>query len=212
MSPKVSDEHREQRRSELLRSALECFSERGYEGTTVDDIVGWAGVSKGMLYNYFKSKEEIFFALIDDRTDAFFEQMSTVFQSLPGAWEKLKYLLDLYSKTPLRDDSRKWVSVYLEFFLATSRSPSRTEYMHQRHVRFTELLKVVVDEGKRTGEFRSDIDSTSVSAMYWALCDGMHLHLSQLPQLDGYDEVYQTAIRMLYRFVINHPKNGDTIP
>jgi AcrR family transcriptional regulator len=207
MSPKVSDEHREQRRSELLKSALECISERGYERTTVDDIVRWAGVSKGMLYNYFKSKEEIFFALIDDRTDAFFEQMSTVFQSLPGAWEKLHYLLDMYSKTPLRDDSRKWVGAYLEFFLTTSRSPSRTEYMQQRHERFVQLLKVVVDEGKRTGEFRSDIDSSSVSALYWALCDGIHLHLSQLPQIDDYDEVYRTAIHMLYLFVVNNPSN-----
>jgi AcrR family transcriptional regulator len=199
MAPKVSKEHREKRRSDLLQSALVCFSEHGYEDTTMDDIVRSAGVSKGMLYTYFSSKEEVFLALISDRTDVFFDQMESAFEKRSSAWEKLRYLL--HRTTPMHNESRKWISVYLQFFLSTSRHESRSAFMHQRYERFIDVLANVVEEGKRTGEFREDLDAKKVSALYFAVCDGLHLHFSQLTQLPDNEEVYSSAIDMVHRFV-----------
>lgn len=203
MSPKVSDQHRADRRSELLKSALHCFSEQGYEATTVDDIVRGAGVSKGMIYTYFTSKEEIFLELVKDRTEIFITRMEEVFRSLPTAWDKLRYLLEFYRVTPPDADGRKWIAVYLEFFLSSARSEARLAYMQQRYHQFLQIFIDVVDEGKQTGEFRKNVDSAAVSGIYWALCDGIHLHLSQLTNIRDYDALYQTAIEMVYGHVVN---------
>ncbi|QQE79765.1 TetR/AcrR family transcriptional regulator [Alicyclobacillus sp. SO9] len=204
MAPKVTKEYRDERRSELLKSALQCFSDNSYANTTIDDIVRLTGVSKGMFYTYFSSKEEVFLALVMERTERFLEQIESVFSAMPNAWDRLRYLLEVY-REPLRYDQRQWISVFLEFFLSTSRNESRMDFMQRRYNRLIKLLENTVNEGKATGEFRHDVDSTAVSTLYWALCDGLHLHRSQLTQLEDNDEVYRTAIDMMHRFVTNAP-------
>jgi AcrR family transcriptional regulator len=57
--------HPEQRKSELLTCAQELFFERGYENTTVNDVIEKAGVSKGAFYHYFESKEALLEALAE---------------------------------------------------------------------------------------------------------------------------------------------------
>ncbi len=59
MSPKVSEAHLEQRRQQILDAAVTCFSERGFHEATLADICEQAGLSRGAVYHYFKSKEEI---------------------------------------------------------------------------------------------------------------------------------------------------------
>jgi AcrR family transcriptional regulator len=55
----------EQRIQEILDAALTCFAAKGYDKTTMDDIVDEAGLTKGGIYWYFKSKRDIFLALLD---------------------------------------------------------------------------------------------------------------------------------------------------
>lgn len=52
------------RPAEITHAAMEAFAEHGYEATRVDDVARRAGVSKGLLYLYFKTKEELFKAVI----------------------------------------------------------------------------------------------------------------------------------------------------
>jgi AcrR family transcriptional regulator len=51
------------RKTELLESAIAVFAQRGYQATTMEEIAENAGVSKGMLYIYFKNKEALFSAV-----------------------------------------------------------------------------------------------------------------------------------------------------
>jgi AcrR family transcriptional regulator len=57
-------------RAALLAAAAELFAERGFSGASVDDIAERAGYSKGALYWHFQSKDELFFALMDQSVDA----------------------------------------------------------------------------------------------------------------------------------------------
>src|SRR5690606_14425957 len=57
-SPTIHRRRRGGRRQELHDAALELFATRGYEATTVDDIVAHVGVSRRMFFYYFASKEE----------------------------------------------------------------------------------------------------------------------------------------------------------
>jgi AcrR family transcriptional regulator len=72
MSPKISVENREQyrhnRREQILDAALQLFSQQGFVGTNVDDIAQKAGIAKGTLYLYFKSKDDIFNAILFERS------------------------------------------------------------------------------------------------------------------------------------------------
>jgi AcrR family transcriptional regulator len=54
-------------REELLQSALEVFAKRGYRGASIDEIAERAGYSKGALYWHFSSKNDLFYALLEER-------------------------------------------------------------------------------------------------------------------------------------------------
>ena len=63
MSPKVSEEYVESRKRDILDAAAACFARAGLHRATMDDICTQAGLSKGAVYGYFKSKDDIVSAL-----------------------------------------------------------------------------------------------------------------------------------------------------
>ena len=98
MTPRKPEDNRElleQRRSEILEAALKVFARRGLAGTRVGDIAAAAGLSHGLIYHYFRSKDEIFTELVKI---AYQVSLGTVVAAaeLPGtAWEKLKAMTEM---------------------------------------------------------------------------------------------------------------------
>ncbi len=69
MSPRKKEDNlliKEQRRTEILDISLRLFANRGYESTTIAQIAKEAGISKGLIYNYFDSKEDLLKSLVFD--------------------------------------------------------------------------------------------------------------------------------------------------
>ena len=64
MTPIVSDQHREERKNLILQAAKEVFINKGFNATTIQDIINHSGVSRGGVYTYFKNTEDIFIELL----------------------------------------------------------------------------------------------------------------------------------------------------
>jgi TetR/AcrR family transcriptional regulator, transcriptional repressor of aconitase len=62
--PKVTEEHVEARRRQILAAALRCFAREGFHRTTMQDIFRDAELSPGAVYSYFKSKDELILAIV----------------------------------------------------------------------------------------------------------------------------------------------------
>ena len=61
--PKVSEEHKERRREQILEGARRCFARHGYEGATVARLEKEIGLSRGAIFNYFPNKAALFVEL-----------------------------------------------------------------------------------------------------------------------------------------------------
>ncbi|MFJ4651752.1 TetR/AcrR family transcriptional regulator [Nocardia sp. NPDC088792] len=66
--PRVSEEHLERRRQQVLDAAQRCFARKGLHGTTMQDVFAESGLSAGAVYRYFKSKDDIIAALTTEAT------------------------------------------------------------------------------------------------------------------------------------------------
>ncbi|QDQ97421.1 TetR/AcrR family transcriptional regulator [Tomitella fengzijianii] len=64
--PRVSEDHRAARRSQILDGARRCFAEYGYEGATVRRLEEATGLSRGAIFHHFRDKEALFLALAED--------------------------------------------------------------------------------------------------------------------------------------------------
>lgn len=74
-------------REKLLDSAAKVFAERGYSGASTDEMAADAGVTKGALYWHFKNKQELFFALIEERVDRRARALMQITESAPREQE-----------------------------------------------------------------------------------------------------------------------------
>lgn len=63
--PKVTDEHRQARRDQILLAAITCVAEEGFHKTTMAHVIKASGLSAGAVYGYFRSKEELILAIAD---------------------------------------------------------------------------------------------------------------------------------------------------
>ena len=76
---------KEARPGELLAAALQLFVEKGYAATRAEEVAKLAGVSKGTLFLYFASKEELFKAVVRENLSGRFSEWNAMFDSFPGS-------------------------------------------------------------------------------------------------------------------------------
>jgi AcrR family transcriptional regulator len=146
-------EQKAQRPIQILDAAFEEFVERGFMATRVEDIADRIGVTKGTIYVYFPTKEELFSAMIR-HISVPFEVVLTEANALSGTCtERLKSLIRLFYERVL--ENRKTREM-LRFVVAEG---SRFPEVVDTH--FRELMEpifartqVLLDEGTHLGEFR----------------------------------------------------------
>lgn len=173
MAPIVSDSYKEKRRKEILDSALACFAKKGFQVATVDDIVEHSGISKGAIYNYFKSKDEIYLELMKASTDNSFEHIKENLAALESPLEKINYLFDLYLSNESDEETLGKLIVHDEFKLHASRHQVLLEkLMKRRHEYFLKILTDILKEGQELGEFKRGLEPDLYADIFWSMVGG----------------------------------------
>jgi AcrR family transcriptional regulator len=185
MAPIVSEEYKEKKRQEILQSAHACFARKGFEASTVDEIVTHSGLSKGAIYNYFKSKDEIYLALMEGQTNESGTKFTKAIAERETALDKLNYLFEAYLLNDPNDEENKdQALVHFEFRLYSTRKPELKKALTERYKSFfVTLLAGIIKEGKTTGEFKKEIDPDMYADIFWAMVNGVTL---QATILDNY--------------------------
>ncbi|RIX47074.1 TetR/AcrR family transcriptional regulator [Paenibacillus nanensis] len=203
--PKVTQRYRDERRAAILAGALECFVSKGFQATTIDDIVKHLGISKGGLYGYFSSKEDMYIQMANKRMDEMVASLGAKFKDLPHAADRISYLFGRIKAQPLQE-LRKWMSFHMEFMLYASRHPELIE-LHNRYMdKAITLIGELIQDGIQSGEFREELDSTSASYLFWSVRDGLAFHFL----LDGQDDRYAAMVDdmedMVLRYLLKNPE------
>src|SRR3954467_6540322 len=91
------ERRKEARPGELLDAALELFVEKGFAATRAEEVAARAGVSKGTLFLYFPSKEELFKAVVRENISGRFSEWNEEFQKFEGtSAEMLKFCMQVW--------------------------------------------------------------------------------------------------------------------
>jgi len=167
MSPRqdVSQE----RRAQILEAAIQVFARKGFDQARMDDLAAEAGLSKGALYWYFKSKDEIILALIGRVFQPDLLQLEALTTSKVSAVEGIRRFTDGAIRD-LRDRMRRMPVAYEYLALAfRSRPVQRALKGYLGH--YLDTLTPLVQRGINTGEFRR-VEPPEVALAAGAIIEG----------------------------------------
>jgi len=181
--PKISEDKKIERKKKILAAALNEFSEKGYSATSVDDIINRAEISKGLIYTYFKSKEEIFLQLAEyweEMTDQRkvlnfeFPKEFTLTEKLITVWDGI---VDTWTLENLQ-----FARIQFEFWFESSKIPQLKEIMQKKSSTSFHIIENVIIE------HIPSIDRNLLNAfvrLWWSQVDGLVIYFvshSNLPE------------------------------
>ncbi len=183
----------------IIHEALKLFSLKGYMNTSVEEIIGRASSSKGGFYNHFKTKDELFGAVLSHARRIWRQRVLDGLDSAPGPLEKLVRILENYRDRYLTDTENVpggCIFVTLSVELDGQRSEFAADlaegFAHTRR-----LLNRLLDEAKKAGQLREDVNTLSASELLFA---GM-LGSSVLYGLNGCPEPMGCPIEALIEYL-----------
>ncbi len=171
-------------RLRLLASATEVFNRKGYSATTVREIVAAAGVTKPVLYYYFRNKEGIFLELMREAWTQFDALVDVSDKEEGSAPARLKTLADRMLAFFVANIKVARL-VYSIYYGPPQGAPAFD--MDAYHARFQDAVRRMVEDGIRRGELRKGNAEDLTWAVIGAINVAMELHLCHPEKALGRD-------------------------
>ncbi len=166
-----------QTKSRIITAAWRLFYEKGYDDTTIEDIVALSETSKGSFYHYFEGKDSLLgtlSTLFDEKYEALMEKL----EGIPDSFEQLMFLnreLFLMIENSVSID-------LLSKLLSTQLFAKGERHLLDRSRTYFKILLKTVKAGQAAGRLRSDISANEIVKAYalcerafmydWCLCSG----------------------------------------
>ena len=179
----------EEKQKQVLETAIEEFSEKGYEGASINMIVSKLGIAKGSIYQYFTNKKSLFLYIFDYAVEVVRKTLKQVKSETRDApvFERIKKSLlvgvDFIERHP------SIYRIYLKMMFERE-APFRQELLQRIRLFSSEYLTSLLTEGKERGEIRKDVDVKAAVFLLDAVMDRF-LQAYTVPFLESGVRIYR---------------------
>jgi|LGOV01.1.fsa_nt_gb AcrR family transcriptional regulator len=190
---------KQERRKQILDAAEKVFTQRGFNKARMDDIVAESGLSKGALYWYYKSKDEIILALMD----RFFTGEMQAEEELISAEGDARQRLEVFFEAAFNDVRRfeERMSLGYEFFSLAARTEEVRDVIRGYYRRYQAVLSQIIQQGIDSGEFISiDPDDAATAAI--SIVEGMALMWFLAPEILNWDRIGDLPTRIFLQGIM----------
>lgn len=191
--PRVSQDHLDARRRQILDGARTCFARHGYEAATVRRLEEATGLSRGAIFHHFKDKESLFLALAEDDAGRMADVVAD--QGL------VQVMRDLLSTADRRGEfmpGADWLGTRLEVSRRLRTDADFRQRWAQRSERLTAATKARLAWQRAAGNLRDDVDIDVLTAYLELVLEGLVSHLAMgLPShdLEAVLDVVEESVR-----------------
>jgi AcrR family transcriptional regulator len=154
------ERQRQERHAEILRAARAVFNERGYAGTSMDEIAERVGIGKGTLYLHFPSKDDLVVAFWEEAVSQAADRIEQIVAAEGGALDKIEQVLRLMAQSMEQNGEILWMAT------------PEVRALLQERVRGTPLLRTIfgrIADLVRAGQASGEIDPRLVPEILVAM-------------------------------------------
>jgi AcrR family transcriptional regulator len=198
--PDVSD----QRKDQILNAAEQVFTKKGLDQTRMDDIAEKTGLSKGTLYLYFKSKDDLIIAILDRIFQGAFKQLDARKKDQLSATEAVAQ----FTEEAIRDYKYMLhiLPIAYEFLALAFRNKTVQKALKEYFRIYMEVLVPIIQRGIDSGEFRQ-VNAQDVAIAAGAIYEGTVLLWVYDNTLVDFEKQIRSSIKLLMEG-IQTPKPG----
>jgi AcrR family transcriptional regulator len=159
------------RKEKILEAALLCFNEKGYHKTSIDTIAQIGRISKGGIYYYFRSKEELFLELFKFRLNRYIDQLKICVEKERDPQKRLLLIIQKWGSLILKEN-QDFFRFCLEFSAMGARDKEIRKAMTSFYKNSTVTLGQIIIEGIAVGEFKP-LDPEKIARLFFSLFQGI---------------------------------------
>jgi AcrR family transcriptional regulator len=204
--PKVTQQHRDARRDQILAAAKRCFVREGFQATSMQDLFAESGLSAGSFYRYFATKDDIILAIAEQNLTMVTTLIREVAAGGPerGLGETLAAVLETVQARN-RDDQLAATAILT--WAEALRSPTLHARFHELMGRMRTDLTEVVAAQQAAGRLPTDADAGALAKLFLAVVPGALVQLALFGErdLDG----VTAAARAMWPIAAPAPKRSD---
>lgn len=166
-----------QSKDKILAAATEEIAEVGFERACLTEIARRAGMTPGSVYTWFKNKEDLFRAALEDALEKQVESNFAVLERI-GEVDRTHWLVQIASLVPRNADNSGPTSaqiLLLEAYYASWRDPSARKKFLPRIEQHFELYERIVRKAQADGHLSKALDTQLVAMMFLAIPTGLSL-------------------------------------
>jgi len=181
MSPRRRAQNEQMRDTALAKitgAALEVFAEYGYHGATMKQISQATGMSYGLVYHYFSSKEEVFRHLLDFALDSSMAALNTALDAPGTAWGKIETLSAILVENALTSESSLYFLIVTQAMTQGKGIPGLREPIEERFTAYYDRVVPVIVQAQEAGD-AVEGDPVALAAAYFSFVQGLALLIFQ---------------------------------
>jgi TetR/AcrR family transcriptional repressor of uid operon len=168
----VSAQYKIETKSKIVESALIAFSKYGYDRTRMDDIAEAAKVSKGTLYLYFRSKEELFYAISETNILRLKDQLATLMATRK---EELVSNAEKFYENFHNETGQIFDRIFFEIIAESARNPKLKRMLYEHRLRIIDIVTEYLNSQVEKGLFAKDVDIKAISVGLVSLFNGLSI-------------------------------------
>ena len=158
----------------IIVESLRLFSLKGYQNTSIDDILKKANASKGGFYNHFKTKDELFHAVLSEARKIWLEKVLDGIDQIEKPSEKLSGVLQNYRDRYLKDSDNIpggciFIGLAVEF---DDQRPDFADQIRQGFIGAKDVIKRLLDQALIAKELRNGVNTEAVTSMLFSAMVG----------------------------------------
>lgn len=180
MAPRPHDEEKAKR---ILAAVRKILAQKGYMGTTVNQVAQEAGVSRGLLHYYFKNKDEMLARAIKENMDLSIFMITRVFEQHETPQGYARGIVDLLRNVMETDPD--FLGLFFEGFAVARNSPVVQAELAGLYGQFRKALEQGLQKANDAGTISPALPIDALAAIITGLVDGMGLQLMTEPDLNG---------------------------
>lgn len=184
----------EMRKNQIIQAAILVFTRLGFHEARMDDIVAQTGLSKGTLYWYYKSKEDLIIAILDRVFGAEFEKMEILNDIDQPAAGCLQNFLEIYIADIQK--AMNLAPIVYEFYALAFRNKTVRLVMQRYLNTFVNLIEPIILRGVKSGEFHP-VDAQQAAIALGSQMEGTLLLWAYAPEIMSLEDQMRIGVNLL---------------